>query len=267
MPGQTSTPAFGPERYTSLFRLDGRTAVVVGAGGGIGAEVAHALGAFGATVFCADIDAEAASATAHEIDGAHAIGVDVVDPASVSAALASTGVPDILVTTVGTNVRKRLVDYTDSDVRRVIDINLVGVLNLVRVYGASMAERGSGSLVAFSSVRALSVEPGQGVYAATKAGVIQLMRTAAAEFGAAGVRCNVVAPGVVETPLTEQIRANPEWYDAYAAKSALGRWAQPSELVGAVVYLASPASAFVTGSVLFVDGGWTAVDGRYEPPR
>jgi NAD(P)-dependent dehydrogenase (short-subunit alcohol dehydrogenase family) len=129
-----------------------------------------------------------------------------------------------------------------------------------------MAERGRGSIIGTASIRSLVVEPGQGVYAATKAGLVQLLRTAAAELGPSGVRVNALAPGVVETPLTAPIAANPEWYDAYARKSALGRWAQPSELAGAVVYLASDAASFVTGSVLFVDGGWTAVDGRYDPP-
>ena len=89
---------------------------------------------------------------------------------------------------------------------------------------------------------------------------------AAAEWGPQGVRANAVAPGVVETPLTKQIKDQPAWYDAYANKSALGRWSQPSELVGAVVYLASDASSFVTGSLMIVDGGWTAVDGRFTPP-
>jgi len=96
---------------------------------------------------------------------------------------------------------------------------------------------------------------------------VQLLRTAAAEYGPAGVRVNAISPGVVETPLTAQIKNNPEWYNAYAAKSALGRWSTPSELAGAVVYLASNASQFVTGSVLTVDGGWTAVDGRFDPPN
>jgi NAD(P)-dependent dehydrogenase (short-subunit alcohol dehydrogenase family) len=104
------------------------------------------------------------------------------------------------------------------------------------------------------------------VYAATKAGVIQLARTGAAELGSSGVRVNIVAPGVVETPLTAPIKAHPDWYRAYATKSALGRWGQPHELAGPTAFLLSDASAFMTGAVLYVDGGWTAVDGRFQPP-
>jgi NAD(P)-dependent dehydrogenase (short-subunit alcohol dehydrogenase family) len=129
-----------------------------------------------------------------------------------------------------------------------------------------MADRGGGSIIAFSSVRAMVVEPGQGVYAATKAGTLQLVRALAAEFGERGVRANVIAPGVVETPLTQQIKQDPAWYRAYAEKSMLRRWAQPSEMAGAVVFLASNASSYVTGSYLLVDGGWTAADGRFSPP-
>jgi NAD(P)-dependent dehydrogenase (short-subunit alcohol dehydrogenase family) len=129
-----------------------------------------------------------------------------------------------------------------------------------------MAERGRGSVIVLSSIRGQVVEPGQSVYAATKAGVVQLARTLAAELGDRGVRANAVAPGVVETPLTRQIKDHRKWYEAYAAKSALRRWAQPSEIAGAVVFLASDAASFVTGACLYVDGGWTAIDGRFDPP-
>jgi NAD(P)-dependent dehydrogenase (short-subunit alcohol dehydrogenase family) len=93
-----------------------------------------------------------------------------------------------------------------------------------------------------------------------------MIRARAAELGQSGVRANVVAPGVVETPLTQQIKQNEAWYRAYAEKSMLRRWANPSEMVGAVVFLASDASSYVTGSYLLVDGGWTAADGRFTPP-
>jgi NAD(P)-dependent dehydrogenase (short-subunit alcohol dehydrogenase family) len=93
-----------------------------------------------------------------------------------------------------------------------------------------------------------------------------MARALAAELGPHGVRVNALAPGVVDTPLTQPIKNNRQWYDAYAAKSALGRWASVDEMVGPIVFLASDASTFITGIVLFVDGGWTAVDGRFTPP-
>lgn len=252
--------------YGRLFRLDGRRAVVVGAGSGIGRESALALAAHGATVVCADRDAGAAAQTAGmAAAGAVALELDVLHSDAVRRAAAEFADSDVLVFTAATNVRKRLVDYTLEEFDRVVALNLRASFVLVREFGAAMAVRAGGSIIGFSSIRAVTVEPGQGVYAATKAGLVQLLRTAAAEFAAAGVRVNAVAPGVVETPLTAQIQADPAWYSAYAAKSALGRWARADELAGAVVYLASDASTFVTGSVLTVDGGWTAVDGRYEP--
>ncbi|MEP7198611.1 MAG: SDR family oxidoreductase, partial [Chloroflexota bacterium] len=110
------------------------------------------------------------------------------------------------------------------------------------------------------------IEPGQSVYAATKAGTRSLANTLASELGAQGVRVNTIAPGVVETPLTAQIKNNAAWYQAYADKNALKRWAQPHEMAGAVVYLASDASSYVTGATLFVDAGWTSQDGRFTPP-
>jgi NAD(P)-dependent dehydrogenase (short-subunit alcohol dehydrogenase family) len=129
-----------------------------------------------------------------------------------------------------------------------------------------MTARKKGSIVLFASVRAQVVEPGQSVYAATKAGIVQLARTAAAEFGPHGVRVNAIGPGVIETPLTAPIKANKEWYNAYAAKSVFNRWGRPEELVGAAVFLASDAASYVTGTVIFVDGGWLAADGRFTPP-
>ncbi|MDQ0378137.1 SDR family NAD(P)-dependent oxidoreductase [Amycolatopsis thermophila] len=252
--------------YEKLFRLDGKRAVVLGAGSGIGRESALALAAHGAEVVCADRNAAAAREAAGEIGG-RSYEIDVLDPGAVDRAAAELGEIDVVVLTAATNVRKRLLDYRREEFDRVVALNLGATFDVVRAFGAGMVERGRGSIIGFSSIRGTTVEPGQGPYAATKAGLVQLFRTAAAEFGPSGVRVNAIAPGVVETPLTEQIKASPDWYAAYAGKSALGRWAKASELAGAVVYLASDAASFVTGAVLAVDGGWTAVDGRYTPPE
>jgi NAD(P)-dependent dehydrogenase (short-subunit alcohol dehydrogenase family) len=216
------------EDYSRLFRLDGRRALVVGAGSGIGREAALALAAHGADVVCADRDASAAKATATDADGS-AYPLDVLDRHAVRRAAAELGAVDVLVFTPAANVRKRLLDYADAEFDHVVGLNLRGSFDLVRAFGGPMAERGRGSIIGCSSIRAVTVEPGQGVYAATKAGLIQLLRAAAAELGPRGVRVNAIAPGVVETPLTAQIKADPAWHAAYAAKSALGRWAQPSD--------------------------------------
>ncbi|HEX5970206.1 MAG TPA: SDR family oxidoreductase [Intrasporangium sp.] len=252
--------------YARLFRLDGRRAVVVGAGSGIGRESALALAAHGAQVVCADRDLAAAEGTAALGEGMTAYRLDVLVGDAVRHAAVELGAVDVLVYTAATNVRKRVLDYADDEFDRVVDLNLRAAFDLVRAFGPGMADRGRGSIIAFSSIRSITVEPGQGVYAATKAGLVQLLRAAAAELGPQGVRLNAIAPGVVETPLTSQIRAVPEWARAYATKSALGRWSRPDELAGAVVFLASDASSFVTGTQLVVDGGWTAIDGRYTPP-
>ena len=256
--------------YRSMFDLTGKTALVVGAGRGIGEAGAHGLAAFGATVFCADLDPEAAEGTAEEARKqgwlAEAIELDATDPESVRAVAERVGVPDVLVSTPSVNVRKPVLEITDEEFDKIIELNLKGTFRLVREFGRGMAERGSGSITAFSSIRAQVVEPGQGVYAATKSGTVQMLRALAAELGPRGVRVNTIAPGVVETPLTAQIKESPDWYDSYAQKSILGRWAQPHEMVGMIVYLASEASSYVTGSFMLVDGGWTAADGRFVPP-
>jgi NAD(P)-dependent dehydrogenase (short-subunit alcohol dehydrogenase family) len=173
---------------------------------------------------------------------------------------------DVVICTPSVNVRKSLLNYSSDEFDKVVSLNLKGSFNVLRTAGRHMTQAGAGSIVLFSSIRSQVVEPGQSVYAATKAGIVQLVRTAAAEFGPSGVRVNALAPGIVETPLTEPIKSVPDWYEAYAAKTVLGRWATPEEMVGPIIFLSSDASSYVTGTVLFVDGGWTAADGRYHPP-
>lgn len=259
---------------SDMFRLDGKVVTVIGAGSGIGQAVAKGAAQQGARVACVDIDSESALATAYTIRAAggeaDALGLDICDADATDRVLASiassTGRFDGVVCTPGVNVRKKLLDYTGDEFDRVVRINLKGSFNVLRSAGRLMVERRTGSIVVFSSIRSLVVEPGQAIYSMTKAGIVQLVRGAACEFGAAGVRVNALGPGVIETPLTAPIKAKPEWHQAYADKNILKRWAQADEMVGPTLFLISDAASYVTGTILYADGGWLAVDGRFTPP-
>jgi NAD(P)-dependent dehydrogenase (short-subunit alcohol dehydrogenase family) len=256
---------------TSLFRLDGKVAAIVGAGSGIGAAVAAGAATHGATVCCLDIDESAAAAVASAIGApASAAPLDIRDGRAVTDAfdrlISDLGHLDIVVCTPSINVRKPILQYTDDDFDRVVTLNLKGSFHVVQAAGRIMTRQGSGSIIVFSSIRAHVVEPGQSVYAATKAGIVQLVRAAATEFGPFGVRVNAIGPGIVDTALTSQIKDDPDWYRAYAEKSVLKRWAAAEEIVGPTLFLASDAASFVTGTILMADGGWTAADGRFTPP-
>ena len=259
---------------TEMFSLEGRTAAVVGGGSGIGEAVAIGCAEAGAYVSCLDIDADAAARTAaaiREAGGeADSARLDILDGPAVTAAFeaitAARGSIDVVACTPGVNVRKPLLDYTDEEIDRVLGLNLKGGAHVIQAAGRIMTAQGSGSIILFSSIRSVVVEPGQSMYAATKAGIVQMVRTAAAELGPGGVRVNAVAPGVIDTPLTAPIKDDPGWYGAYAARNILNRWGSAAEMAGPTVFLASDAASYVTGTVLFADGGWTAIDGRYTPP-
>jgi NAD(P)-dependent dehydrogenase (short-subunit alcohol dehydrogenase family) len=171
-----------------------------------------------------------------------------------------------VVCTPSINVRKKILEYQDDELAKVLDLNLKGTFNVLRAAGRIMTAQRRGSIVLFSSIRSLVVEPGQAVYAATKAGILQMARGAASEFGPHGVRVNCVGPGVIETPLTAPIKNNREWFEAYAAKSVFNRWGRPEEMVGPTLFLASDAASYVTGTIIYADGGWLAQDGRFTPP-
>jgi NAD(P)-dependent dehydrogenase (short-subunit alcohol dehydrogenase family) len=230
--------------------------------------VAEGLADVGAMVTCADLqlaNAEATAATIRDKGGrAEAHVVDIRDEAGVEALIGGMPGLDVLVCTPAVNVRKPLLSLTGDEFDRVVGLNLKGSFLVMRAAGRRMADAGRGSIVFFSSIRAQTVEPGQGVYAATKAGTLQLIRALAAELGPRGVRANAIAPGVVETPLTARSRRTPTGTAPTppSRRSVAGpsraRWWVPA------IYLASDASSFVTGTLTLVDGGWTAVDGRFS---
>ncbi|MGE0361049.1 MAG: SDR family NAD(P)-dependent oxidoreductase [Vicinamibacterales bacterium] len=257
-----------------MFRLDGKVVAVIGAGGGIGAAVARGVAMQGGRAICYDVNAETAAATAaaiREAGGAAAsAALDITDEGGVNAAFDAVmkdhGRLDGLACTPAINVRKPILKYTGAEFDKVVAVNLRGNFNVLMAAGRIMTAQKSGSIVLFSSIRSIVTEPGQSVYSMTKAGILQLAKSAATEWATQGVRVNAVGPGVTETPLTAPIKAVPDWYNAYATKNPMNRWASADEMAGPTVFLLSDAASYVTGTILYVDGGWLAADGRFTPP-
>lgn len=258
-----------------LFRLDRKVVAVIGAGSGIGEAVALGAASQGAAaVACLDVNEPGARRVADAIEKAGgrstAAPLDIADQQAVVAALdavvAAHGRLDGVVCTPAINVRKPILAYAADEFDRVVRVNLRGNFNVLQAAGRIMTAQQSGSIVLFSSIRSLVTEPGQSVYSMTKAGILQLAKTAATEWAKQGVRVNALGPGVIETPLTAPIKNNKEWYDAYAQKNPMGRWGQAAEMVGPTLFLLSDAASYVTGTIIYADGGWLAADGRFTPP-
>jgi NAD(P)-dependent dehydrogenase (short-subunit alcohol dehydrogenase family) len=159
------------------------------------------------------------------------------------------------------HIRKRFLDYSDEEYDRIVDLNLRGVFLFFRAFGGIMKAQKAGSLIATSSMRAMTLEPGLAIYAATKAGIIQLVRGLASELGPDNVRVNAIVPSIVETALVAPLKARADIFNRLAAHTAFNRWSQPNEVAAAVAFLASDAASYITGTAMMVDGGWTAIDG------
>jgi NAD(P)-dependent dehydrogenase (short-subunit alcohol dehydrogenase family) len=252
----------------SVFSLERKTALVVGAGNGIGRATALAFAAAGASVACADVDVEGARATASAIEReagrALAVTLDVTDGASCRAAVAAAverfGGLDVLLYGAADNDRTATVlELDEAAWDRVIRINLTGAFLMARAAIPAMIARGGGSVILIASQLGRVALPGRAAYCATKGALVQLARVLAADHAAQGIRANTLSPGAVETRrLLQRWKTMDEARAVMAPKHLLGRLGQPEEIAHAAVYLASDASAFMTGADLLIDGGYTA---------
>jgi NAD(P)-dependent dehydrogenase (short-subunit alcohol dehydrogenase family) len=254
-----------PSSVLDLFRLDGRTAVVTGATRGLGRAFALALAEAGADIVVIGRDAAAAESVAGEIAdrGRESLIVlgDIRDRASVESAREQSverfGRVDVLVNNAGTCIHKPALEVTDDEWREVMSTNVDALWLCSQVFGAHMVERGRGAIVNIGSISAQIVNrpQWQPAYNASKAAVHHLTRSLAAEWAPFGVRVNAVAPGYVKTDMAPV--DEPRFHRYWIEDAAMGRYALPAEIAGAVVYLASEAASFVTGAVLVTDGGYT----------
>jgi NAD(P)-dependent dehydrogenase (short-subunit alcohol dehydrogenase family) len=245
--------------------LDGLVAVITGAGGGIGSATAHALAREGAEVVLLDLDLSAAEAAAQQVKdaggAARALACDVADESSVRAALEQVGRLDVLVNNAGLAHNAPLLETTVEDWDRVLAVNLRGTF-LMTKHGAPRMAAG-GAIVNIASVAALMAVTQASAYTAAKGGIVSLTRVAAAEL-APGIRVNCICPGTVRTAMPDEMlrRRGDGDADAGAAITARkylsGRLGEPSEIASTVLFLAGPASSFLTGSVIVADGGVTA---------
>ena len=241
-----------------MFRLDGKAALVTGASGGIGAAIARVLHARGAKVALSGTRRDALDALAAELgDGAHVCPADLRDPAApdalISAAEAACGPLYVLVNNAGLTRDGLAMRMKDEDWQEVLDVDLTAPFRLVRAALKGMVRRRAGRIVGISSIVGSTGNPGQANYAAAKAGLAGMTKALAQEVASRGITVNLVAPGFVETPMTDALNA--EQKAALSGRIPLGRLGRPEDVAAAVLYLASDEAGWVTGATLHVNGG------------
>ena len=243
-----------------------KVALVTGAGRGLGRVMAVALAAAGADVVCTARSANEIEAAAAEIRalGRRAIAVtcDVTDETAcetlAASAMEQLGRIDILVNNAGMNIRKPVLELTGAEYTQVLNTNLNGYFNCSRAVGKYLVAQGSGKVINISSIMGRVALANQGAYASSKGAVEQLTKVLSLEWASANVQVNAIAPTYFETDLTRPLFEDPDRNRFITERTPMGRWGQPHELAGAVIFLASDASSYITGHTLVVDGGWTA---------
>ena len=250
-----------------LFDLTGRSALVTGSTRGIGYALARGLLAAGARVVVHGRGEDRAAGAAATLAGEGAVTLpaafDVTSASSVDAGVgrieAEWGTPDILVNNAGMQRRAPVLDFSVADWDELVATNLTSAFLVSQRVGRGMAERGSGKIVMIGSVQSRLARPGIAPYSATKGGVVMLTRGLCADLGPKGIQANALCPGYIDTELTQALVDDPEFSEWVRGRTPAGRWGGVEDLVGALVFLASAASDFVNGQVLYVDGGMTAV--------
>lgn len=249
-----------------LFNLDGQVALVTGASRGLGQAMAVALASAGARVVAVGSNIASVEETATLLDALQcdylALGCDQTDPAQIASTIekvhARFGRLDILVNNAGTIRRAPAAETSDEDWAAVIDTNLNGVFRFCRAAGKMMLAQGGGKIINVASLLSFSGGLTVPAYAASKGAVAQLTKALANEWAASNIQVNAIAPGYFNTDNTENLRRDSVRFASISARIPTGRWGEPSDLAGAVIFLASPASNYVNGHVMLVDGGWMA---------
>jgi NAD(P)-dependent dehydrogenase (short-subunit alcohol dehydrogenase family) len=255
-----------PDFVGKLFDLSGKVALVTGAAAGLGKMIAYGLARYGADVVVADANFQGAQKTLEIIQGIGRKGLTIqVDVANwdqvkgmVGDILNAFGRIDISFNIPGINIRKLTLELTPEEFDKVIDINLKGTFHCAKAVGAIMVKQKKGKMVNMASIFGWVGQEKQAGYASSKAGVINLTRVLGLEWAPHNVQVNAIAPAYFKTSLTNWTTQEPKFYQWTLRRSPQGRFAEPWEIIGPSIFLASEASSFITGTVLLVDGGWTA---------
>jgi gluconate 5-dehydrogenase len=261
--------------YLRNFSLEGNLALITGAARGIGWEIAKAMAGSGAHVILNGRDPAALEIAARKLQEqgglASALPFDIADAVALKNGFteiaARHGKLDILVSNAGLRDRKLLRDFSDADLQRMLDTNLIAPYRLAREAAALMLPQGSGRMIFVTSIAGRIARSGDSVYTGAKQGVTGMMRALASEYGPQGITSNAIAPGGVATESNAAMIADPKAQAHFATRTPLGRWAKPEEIAGAAVFLASPAASYINGHVLTVDGGMSIAMQKKEEKR